>query len=92
MNFIGSQRGFRHRIMRSGHFTSESPLILSGQKIKQELEMDGLHVAGPRIVLYSPKLVVSGIFTRVLAVVERLGLLIKIVIKHRPNVVLSYSA
>lgn len=63
----------------------------SGSEITPEIEMEGLHVAGSRIVLYSPRFVVRGIFTRVLAVFEHFRLLLKIFIKDRPNVVLSYS-
>ena len=81
-----SSRGHQVSVLHVQEFSGKSGLKL--QKIEK---IQGLQIPGSEIRLYSPSIVVRGVFSRIGAVFEHIGLLLWIFVSGRPDVVLSYS-
>lgn len=61
------------------------------EKVGQWVTVPGLHIDGSEITLVSPFFQVTGIFSRFLSVFAHLFLLIRIFLRLKPDIVLSYS-
>lgn len=61
------------------------------KRLPSILKIPGLEIPNSEIMLFSTELVVRGISTRLLAVCEHTLMLLRIIVSHRPDVILSYS-